>query len=1138
MAKNTGEEDVPGVDQPDTPGDVAGFDIGWAPMFQARIDAPIREARKEADRLKGIIVERLVQGVAEPAAFADAVRSNMVAPIVAPMQEAAQFADGLSGRVLTPIIQAISDAAAWGRRWGVWPNMGDGQNIPVDVLEARALTGVPSLPVPLAPDGLPWVLTPDDFRGLQERYRVEVLPLFGVDTAEYTRQRERLEDRIPPGSVWEKPWREFTMEALAVAPMVPPGPSPMNFTRGPNVGPSPGGGTGSTPAPTSGGGFPVPGGVLPPGFTGGAPIVFPGAPQTPIDVPGSDIDSCPWQYAGRPGNLLDDPAWKWVPLPTDSGPCWRRVFGDLPEFPCVEQVVKGIQSGRFNVERLEDCQGGLKPGAGGLPPALPPGPTPSPGEQPEPPCVKICGLDELIDALKPDTKKAECPKYKAWRDASNGECYVQPSAREPRNREDKFLAESDNPQVLVDAVNRECGKKAEKRPEQGAPPALGFGRGPAACDWILPPVNAEIAQWENPFGWLVGVVDQNNQAPPNAQTSGLGLFGEAVARFFRGTIGYGLENVWKVIRGFLANDPCFGGGNAQLTATRTVFNFLQRYFGAALEPAIIPLTQHQNFLCPTEMPGPVDAARSYLANTINEDTARCWIRAAGMRDTLYDRVIRAARSTLNADQVVRLARRGVIPAPQVPERLRELGFLDQRDYSELYELSRALPGPSDVVRFMVRDVDDAKIVGRFGLDDEFKDKFAGLTAEYAKAQGIDPDLMSRYWRAHWSIPSPTQLLEMFHRLRNRPPGDPLRVELEDIETALKQNDVLPYWVPKLLAVSFRPLRQVDVKRAYLDGTIDLEEVRRSYTDYGYSDENADVLTRHQEKQKRLAAGRHPAVIAYADGAINGAELDFELMSDGFSPDDSAYALARARALMERRRRKSCGLAYKRRMIRRELDPSEVNQKLLDLGLDPMQADTLSKAWQCETSAKGKEFTANQLCDLYDRGLITAAEFVRRLESSGWTRDDAIRIYTVCSQNIDAKRRADEIRAMRQREADAERLAKKAEAEKKKLESALAKQGREEDRISRLNDARNRGIIEAGDAWAKKTQGDLSDAISSARAVYKTVRDSTTATQSTILRALITSSKSKGIDTLAGWVSEALTIATSGTFSDPNSPPVE
>lgn len=154
------------------------------------------------------------------------------------------------------------------------------------------------------------------------------------------------------------------------------------------------------------------------------------------------------------------------------------------------------------------------------------------------------------------------------------------------------------------------------------------------------------------------------------------------------------------------------------------------------------------------------------------------------------------------------------------------------------------------------------------------------------------------------------------------------------------------------------------------------------------------------------------------------------------------------------------------------------------------------------------------------------------------RDDAVRIYTVCSQNIDQKRRAEEIRAMRQREADAERLARKQEQERKKLETELAKAGREEDRIAKLNDARNRGIIEAGQTWSTRTGTDLSDSITLAKSVYRTVRDNTTATQATILRAVISSSKSKVIDTPAAWVSEALTIAGQGTFPDPNNPPVE
>lgn len=1137
-ARNSQDEDQPGIDQPDSQGEQPGFDLGWAPVYHARIAGPIEDARKFADRSRGVIVDRLVNALAGPAAYADHLRGKMVAPIVKPLQEAAQYADDLSSRLLSPIVQTISDAAGWGRKFGVWPDMGDGSHLPVDVLEARALAGVPALPVPVAPDGLPWVLTPAEFADLQERYRVEVLPLFGVDTPTYTQKREELEARIPPGSSWQTPWREFTLQALATAPVVPLSSTPFNFTSSPNI-PSPTGGTSGVSSPP---GSPVSGPVLNPGQVvrvGDPSQAPPGFITNPFH-PGFAFPP-DWQNPACPGELkfpnppgvADGGGKFWVSFGSWPNVRWCEYLGNPPVGCGSGAITTAIMNSGGQTGRCVDMNGKpIETGSTPIPtiPETPPG-------MPVP-CVKICGFEDLLKALKPTPTTAECPKYKAWRDSASGECYVQPSAQEPRHSDDKFLTESSNPATIVEAVNRECGKKPERKPEQPLAPALGIGQGPTKCDWILPPINADVANWENPLAWLIGLVDQQGN-PKAIDTSSIGsVVVSALLRVLGGNITTVTDNVWKVLRGFLAGDPCFGGANLQNGLTIELLNVLRSWIGIDLEMARIPLQQQQRFNCPLEMPGPVDAARAYLGNTIDEATARCWIRAAGMRDTLYDRVIRASRSTLNAEQVVRLARRKAIPEGTLAERLRELGFLDQRDYEELWELGRALPGPADIVRFMVRDVDDGNLVGRFGLDDEFGQKFAGLTAEYAEAAGVDPDLMKRFWRAHWSIPSPSQLLEMFHRLRNRDPGDPLRVELDDIRTALRQNDVLPYWVDKLLAVSFRPLRQVDVRRAYFDGSIDLAEVRRAYVDYGYSDENADILTRHQQKQKRVAAGNHSTVTAYSMGQINGTELAFEMQADGFEPDEIEYALAKARNKMVRRRRTSCGASYKRRMIRRELDAGQVVQKLIDLGLDGDQSQVLADSWACETAARGKEFSAAQLCKLYERGLITAPEMVRRLEVSGWTRDDAIRIYSVCSQDVDAKRKAEQIKALRQQEAEAEKNARKLEKERAKTEAALAKQGREEDRIARLNDARNRGIIEAGQAWSSRLGLDLSDSITLAKSVYRTVRDNSIAGQATLLRAVLTSSKSKGIDTPAAWVSEALTIATSGTFPDPNNPPVD
>jgi hypothetical protein len=873
------------------------------------------------------------------------------------------------------------------------------------------------------------------------------------------------------------------------------------------------------------------------GLIGSPPIACDGVQRVP--VPGYVTDDPNYPKYGDPGIgvLGTEDALPFRGFPTrsvdqDGNVTWSCPVGSRLGFNPEDPIAQ------CNAPGSVACYGWAPEGIPTLP-GQPGEPIPTLPETPEVPCVKICGLDELIEALKPkegEEQPAECPKWRAYKDVETGECYVIKADAKPRNSDDKLLIESGDAAAIVAAVNRECGPKPERRPERPAEQPLGFGRGPAACDWILPTTSAEIANWPNPFGWMVGVTDEKGQAPPDAAAGGFSLFGQAVARFFRGTIGYGLENVWKVIRGFLANDPCFGGGTGQLAATRTVFNFLQRYFGAALEPAINPLTQHQNFLCPTLMPSAEDAARAYLGNTIDEKTARCWIRADGMRDTLYDRVIRASRSKLNPDQLVRLARRGVIPEGDLPERFRDLGFLDPSDSRELWELGKALPGPADVVRFMVRDVDDAKIVQKFGLDDEFGAKFAGLTAGYAKAAGIDEDLMRRYWRSHWGIPGPSQLLEMYHRLRNNPDVQGMRVDLETVETALQQQDILPYWIPRLLAVSFRPLRLVDVRRAFFDGSIGLEDVRRAYTDLGYSDTNAEILTRHLLKQKVLTLQKDPAVKAYAAGGLNSAELSVELGEKGFDQDQIGYAVQLARHKMSQAKRRACSKGVQKRLMRGEFDAQGAKERLIALGLDPDQAEWMADGWACERASKGKEFSAAQLCKMYDRGLISGPEMIYRLEQVGWRRDDAVRLFTLCAQDIDRARRMADIKSAREREKELEKARRQAEKDAKKIEQAAAQERNNLSRIDRLNKARNKAVIDAGAIWAKRQAVDLSDAIAQAKGVYRTVYQSTTAGQDVIISALLTSAKSEKVDTLTAWIAEATSIAESGVFSDPNEPP--
>lgn len=1136
-ARNSEEENVAGMDEPGGR-EAPGFDIGWAPVWQGRIDPPIAAAQAFADSMRAKAFEQLAGQVAGSAGFADRLKASISQEIAAPLQSAAATADDLANRIRGSLIQPIADAAQAGRPWGVWPEFEPGAAIPGDVLEARALSAVPGLPITGAPGGGNWILTPEDYSQALLQVQSECLPLRYANPARYTQCLQAIESRFPPGSSW---WKRFNGDLLALE-NANPAPMPSNAIGNPPVA--------ALPA--------VPGG--PATYPGqSAPGQSTGVISSPGALFGFDPSQLDCTYApdDRPPELKNDPNRpRWgSPGVTFSSSDYAEFFQGWPTrsvgpsgetvwtCPIGTKLAWRPNDARANCLEpgLAACYGPQSPSTIPTLPITPGTPIPTVPEAPpgEPvPCVKICGFEELVEALKKPAEQKPCQKWAAYQDAVNGECYVIPVPQPPRRGDDIKLIESDNCAAIVNAVNQKCGKKDEKKPERPAPAPLGFGLGPTACDWILPPINSEIANWENPFGWLLGLVDQAGN-PKEIDTSSIGsVIVSALMRFLGGAAANSTDTVWKVIRGFLSGSPCFQGGFAQIGGQRALINLINAFTGVDLEYARIPLEQQMRFLCPQEMPGAVDAARAYLGNTIDEGTARCWIRAAGMRDELYDRVIRASRSMINANDVVRLARRKAIPEGTLQERLRELGYLDQRDYEELWELGRALPGPADIVRFMTRDVDDAGIVGRFGLDDEFGQKFAGLTAELAEAQGIDPDTMKRYWRAHWGIPGPSQLVEMYHRLRNHPDAQGMRVTLDDVETALKQQDILPYWVPRLLETSFRPLRLVDVRRAFFDGSIGLEEVRRSYTDTGYSDQNADILTRHLEKQKELALRDHSAIRAYAAGEMNSAEVGAALTTEGFDFAQVQTGIGLARERMARNKRKACATGIRKRMMRGEFDSQEVAGRLLDLGLDPDQAQTLAEGWACERASKGREFSAAQLCKMYDRGIIDAPTMVARLERLGYTRDDAVRIFTVCAQDVERARKLEEIKRIRAQDAEREKQARELEKRKKQVEAEARRNATEAGRLNRLNSARNKAVIDAGANWSQRTGTDLSESITIARGVYRAVYDQTAASQDTIIRAVLASGKSKVVNSVQDWLNEAVNLAQVGTFPDPNSPPVE
>lgn len=180
------------------------------------------------------------------------------------------------------------------------------------------------------------------------------------------------------------------------------------------------------------------------------------------------------------------------------------------------------------------------------------------------------------------------------------------------------------------------------------------------------------------------------------------------------------------------------------------------------------------------------------------------------------------------DELVVLYRKGVIEKGKFDRLMMGLGY-ESPESDLILNTREYLPSASDLVRFAVREVYSQDIIDRFKLDEDFPERFA----EEAQKVGMTNEQALNFWRAHWELPSLSMGLEMLHR----------KVITDDeLDLLMRTLDINPFWREKLKQISYTPLTRVDVRRMYELGVLDKDQVEKSYTDIGYNEENAKLMT--------------------------------------------------------------------------------------------------------------------------------------------------------------------------------------------------------------------------------------------------------------------------------------------------------
>jgi len=301
------------------------------------------------------------------------------------------------------------------------------------------------------------------------------------------------------------------------------------------------------------------------------------------------------------------------------------------------------------------------------------------------------------------------------------------------------------------------------------------------------------------------------------------------------------DKIGETIVSFSGAGGCASADSIALFGGRILASTLANWVSPELDYYATPLKYAGNRACPLIFPDVSEATQAYLANEISPQIFESWVNLNGYCSEPWSKVTHANRAKPAIQDLIAQFRRGIIEEPEFETQARGLGFLEPEEISNLFKESEQRPPISELIRYMVRDAGDEKVVADSGFDEDFAGenaKYTGQLKEWAKDQGIPDEVMKFAWRAHWSIPGPQALYEMLHR--RVLPGDEDE-QKETIRKALKQQDIAPGWIEPLLDISFRPLTRIDTRRAFDIGAIEEPQMHDAFLDQGYDKDNAQIL---------------------------------------------------------------------------------------------------------------------------------------------------------------------------------------------------------------------------------------------------------------------------------------------------------
>lgn len=378
------------------------------------------------------------------------------------------------------------------------------------------------------------------------------------------------------------------------------------------------------------------------------------------------------------------------------------------------------------------------------------------------------------------------------------------------------------------------------------------------------------------------------------------------------------------------------------------------------------------------------------------------------------------------------------------------GWTNGDNWKAWQQAQQWVPSPSDAIEWMLKDVADPIIQETFTLGAEFKQKYTGHVKDVFAWNGVSDQDAEYIWLAHWRNMSPTTLYELHKRLRPgwtalmsdaeiselavaivplnngrftpqqleqrpRSNGFPVLTYLEEIPTpvqqrayleslattafevgeGLGQDDYPAYWRARMLAISYRVMGRIDLRRAYGVNAISYERLVAGYQDQGSSPGDANAIAAFTRQAQIQQFARNPLCNQWVNSGYSTDLLQDALMKQGMRPDmwDDVRDIIQARRKIKIQQ--DCLKSIQRQYIVGIITDDMLIAKLNDLNIPAETQSDWIRDVRCLKSQKSKVETAAQICQFFRVGLITGSQAKKMMGSIGYTANQASRILALC-----------------------------------------------------------------------------------------------------------------------------------------------